>query len=233
MRCVRILIYQCPVTVAYEYTEKHWSEKCTVLHWVRELSRVSALGHTLLCALKIVTKTTLDITYLYLMLNPTVNPRQETCRQVLEHEQSLASHPQPWAWRWWSRCRSLGLRRWRPPPRCCTDGSCSGWGFGRKTRPGQLQTRCSPEGQRDFFNFQTEGSTLRSAQPISPTRGHCRAQHGRQNIHTHWRARQCASLVNKRKEGTRGPHETTSLQHHRLIFCSPRSDGDGKRTPLL
>lgn len=119
-------------------------------------------------------------------------------------------YPQPLAWRWWFHCHFHGPLQWRPPPRCCTDGSCSGWGCGRKTHPGPLQTRCSPEGERLSFNFGTKGITSRSRTQLFPTREHCWAQHVSQNkeawslhsdIHMHERARQ-SSFVNKRLEGT-------------------------------
>jgi len=61
-----------------------------------------------------------------------------------------STYPQPWVWRWWFHWRFHGPRRWRPPPRCCTDGSYSGWGCGSGTHLGPLQTHCSPRRGKTF-----------------------------------------------------------------------------------
>lgn len=55
-----------------------------------------------------------------------------------------STYLQPWVWQWWFHWRFHGLQRWRPPPRCYTDGSCSGWECDRRTHLGPPQTRCSP-----------------------------------------------------------------------------------------
>lgn len=56
-----------------------------------------------------------------------------------------ATYPPPWVWQWWCHWRFHGLQQWRPPPRCCTACSCSGWGCGRRTRLGPPRTHCLPE----------------------------------------------------------------------------------------
>lgn len=55
------------------------------------------------------------------------------------------TYPQPWVWQWWFHCHFHGPPRWQPPPRYCTDGSCSDWECGRRTHLVLPQTHCSPE----------------------------------------------------------------------------------------